>query len=74
MDVLNPVTLKISYEASQLAGSRGFGAVVLRDIPDTRLNSLRPSDAYMRQYAWPSLAQIMACRLVSAKPLSEPVL
>ena len=33
---------------------------------------LRPSDAYMRRGAKPSLVQI--CRLVGAKPLSEPVL
>ena len=37
-------------------------------------NSLRPSDAYMRQSTMPSLVQIMACRLVGAKPLSEPML
>ena len=28
----------------------------------------------MRQWSWPSLAQIMACRLFGATPLSEPVL
>ena len=38
------------------------------------LNSLRPSDAYMRQYNIPTLLQIMACRLSGTKPLSEPVL
>ena len=37
-------------------------------------NSLRPSDGYMRQYTILSLVQIMACRLVGAKPLSEPML
>ena len=37
-------------------------------------NSLRPSDAYMAQQTRPSLAQIMACRLVGSKPLSEPML
>ena len=37
-------------------------------------NSLRPRDAYMRHQACPSLVQIMACRLVGAKPLSEPML
>ena len=36
--------------------------------------SLRPSDAYMRQQIRPSLVQIMACRLVGAKSLSEPTL
>ena len=29
-------------------------------------NSLRPSDAYMHQWTWPSLIQIMACRLAGA--------
>ena len=38
------------------------------------VNSLRPSDAYMRQLTRPSLVQIMACRLNGAKPLSEPML
>ena len=38
------------------------------------LNSLRPSDAYMRQWHKPLLVQIMACRLSGAKPLSEPML
>ena len=37
-------------------------------------NSLRPSDAYMRRLPRPSLTQIMACRLVGAKPLSEAML
>ena len=32
------------------------------------------SDAYMRQEARPSLTHIMACRLVGAKPLSDPKL
>ena len=36
-------------------------------------NSLRPSDAYMRQYTKLSLVQIMVCRLFGAKPLSEPM-
>ena len=38
------------------------------------VNSLRPSDAYMPQWNGPSSAQIMACRLLGAKPLSEPML
>ena len=38
------------------------------------INSLRPSDAYMHQQIRPSLVEIMACRLVGAKPLSEPML
>ena len=38
------------------------------------LNSLKPNDAYMRQYNIPILLQKMACRLFGAKPLSEPML
>ena len=37
-------------------------------------NSLRLSDAYMRQYNMPKLLEIMACHLFWAKPLSEPML
>ena len=37
------------------------------------LNPLGPSYAYMCQWGKPSLVQIMACGLVGAKPLSEPV-
>ena len=38
------------------------------------INSLRPSDLYMHRQPRPSLFQIMASRLFSAKPLSEPML
>ena len=38
-----------------------------------KINSLRPSDAYM-SVIWPSLVENMACRLVVAKPLFEPML
>ena len=40
----------------------------------SNVNSLMPSDAYMRQWNRPSLVQIMACSLLGAKPLSEPTL
>ena len=43
-------------------------------IKHIMVNSLRPSDAYMASVKLPPLIQIMACRLVGAKPLSEPVL
>ena len=35
---------------------------------------LPPSAAYMRQWIWSALIQIMACRLFSAIPLSKPML
>ena len=44
------------------------------NIASLGLNSLRPSDTYMRRWTGPSLVQIMACRLFGAKPLSEPIL
>ena len=33
-----------------------------------------PSVAYIRQWTWSALVQIMACRLIGAKPLSGPML
>ena len=36
--------------------------------------SYSPSAAYMRQWIWSALLQIMACRLFGAKPLSETML
>ena len=38
------------------------------------INSLRPSDAYMRQGTGSALVQVIACRLYDTKPLSEPML
>ena len=38
------------------------------------INSLRPSDAYMRLQIWPSMTRIMACRLVRAKAFTEPMM
>ena len=47
-------------------------------LKDTHLplvfNSSPPSAAYMRQWTGPSLVQVMACRLIGAKPLPEPIL
>ena len=40
----------------------------------TTITSLRLCDAYMRQQTRPSLVQIMACGLISTKPLSESML
>ena len=39
-----------------------------------KVNSLRPSDAYMLPQPRTALVEIMACRLFGAKPLSEPML
>ena len=34
-------------------------------------NSSPPSAAYIRQWIWSALVQIMACRIIGAKPLSK---
>ena len=47
---------------------------VLRNLYPQYVKPLRPSDAYMRQQARSWLAQIMACRLIGAKPLYEAML
>ena len=38
------------------------------------LKLIEASDAYMRQQIRPSLVQIMACRLLGTKPLSDPMM
>ena len=38
------------------------------------INSSPPSVTYMRRWTGSALVQIMACRLVGTKPLSEPML
>ena len=38
------------------------------------INSFPPSAAYMRQWIWSTLVQIMACRLFGAKPLCKSML
>ena len=43
-------------------------------VPYGIINSSSPSAAYMRQWIWSELVQIMACHLFSTKPLPEPML
>ena len=38
------------------------------------VNSLRPSDGFMRQWTVPLLVQIMACRLFGDNPISKPMM
>ena len=38
------------------------------------VNSSPPTSAYMRQWFGLALVQVMVCRLVSAKPISKPML
>ena len=40
----------------------------------THVNSFSPSAAYMRQWIWSTLVQLMTCRLFGTKPLSRPML
>ena len=46
----------------------------LQNVGHFDFNSLTGSDAYMCQYYIPTMVQIMACRLIGAKPSSEPML
>ena len=39
----------------------------------TFVNSSLPSAAYMREWTWSSLVQVMACFLFGTKPLPEPM-
>ena len=50
------------------------GSDIVKKTSHFQINSLRLSDACMRQYKILALLQIMACRLFGAKPLSEPML
>ena len=49
--------------------------VTISVMPQTNIivNSLRPSDAYMRRWSGPWLVQIIDCRLFGAKPLPKPI-
>ena len=38
------------------------------------INSVKPSDAYMRQQTMPPVVQITVCRLVGPKPICDPML
>ena len=49
-------------------------SLLFMELVTHNINSPHPSDAYVRQWNGSALVQIMACRLVVAKPLSEPVL
>ena len=49
----------------------------IKDIGDNNnsyINSSPPGAAYMRQWIRSALVQIMACRLLGAKPLSNAML
>ena len=61
------------YQAPKQYYFRGADQILERY---DHINTLRPSDAYMIyvSVSYPSLVQIMACRLAGAKPLSEPML
>ena len=50
------------------------GACVQGMPSQLKLRSLRPCDAYVRQWTGSSLNCLMACRLLGTKPLSEPML
>ena len=67
---------------SKLGGNTAFGVKIIAVTSSKSqwvnhclpFTPLRPRDAYMHQWTMPSLVEIMACRLLGAKPLSEPML
>ena len=71
----------LHYVKFYFAGNTQSGAVIRQNIGRYGLivlklcfNSLRPSDAYVRQQTSPPLIQIRACHLIGVKPLSELML
>ena len=62
------IYMRISIQ-QQNTYAHGSGFVVIFVV-----NSFPPSVAYMRQWIGSALIQIMACRLLGAKPLSKPEL
>ena len=64
----------IMHKPISINGHCYWEAFEVKLLNELTVNSLRVSDAYMRRQTMPSLVQIMACCLVVAKPLSEPML
>ena len=57
--------------------NQNFFGVCIWNFPvndKDNFNSLRPSDTYMRQQTKPPLVQMMPCRLLYNKLLSQPML
>ena len=59
----------------KIVDSRSFHSwSLIHGLRWTGLIKVGPGAAYMRQWTSSSLVQIMACRLLGAKPLPEPML
>ena len=69
-----PTLIYISTDQSPLYQALVKSAFVHLWSEHVFINSLKPSDAYIRHQPWPSLVQIMDCRLFGARPFSEPML
>ena len=52
----------------------GTSTLLIGSIPSWWVNSSPPSAAYMRWWTGSALVQVMACRLVGAKPSLKPML
>ena len=76
--ILRPSSLhnRISYtgKTTSLYWIRALVSIILKWVAVTWLNSSPPSAAYMCQSTGSALLQVMACCLVGATPLPEPML
>ena len=60
-------------DAGDLIRHRAHYDVIVIFLLKSWINSWKPSEAYLSHWTMPLLVQVMACRLLDAKPLSEPI-
>ena len=82
---VHPIIIKSNYTVSIVFSMqsvhracdwsvKSWNDFVQSDSSTPRPSPPTPSDAYMRHWSGSTLVQVMACRLLGAKPLPEPML
>ena len=78
MEYIQDDNIHENFVAGQVLTNWYVGWVLDKNVIEANVsivfNSSPPSAAYMRQWIRAALFQIMACRLIGAKPLSKPML
>ena len=69
-----PMLTKNDVTRPQSVGGKTYHTTVHGNSILKNIGVSPPSATYMRQWIWPALVQIRACRLFGAKPLSQPML